>query len=145
MPPPPRSDSGRRASAAACLATGLAVALVWQRFNAAPPQRGWLFPADFVNYYLPRGEQVAQRLLAGELPLWNPRLCTGIPELATLQSAVLSPQTWLFAPLPTDAGVPLRVFLECALGGIFAALFVRRLGLDACAAALGGLLYAATV
>ena len=52
--------------------------------------------------------------------------------------------TWLFAPLPTELGVPLRVFLECALGGIFAALFVRRLGLDGFAAALGGLLYAVT-
>jgi hypothetical protein len=147
MPLPPNNISSigpRPATLIACAAAAGALALAWFRFNAAPPRRGYLFPADFVNYYLPRGEGVAQRLLAGELPLWNPRLCTGVPELATLQSAALSPLTWLFAPLPPEHGVPLRLFLECALGAVFAALFVRRLGLDAFAAALGGMLYALT-
>jgi hypothetical protein len=144
MPLPRNSIGARRATFLACAASAGALALTWFRFNAAPPRRGYLFPADFVNYYLPRGEQVAQRLLAGELPLWNPRLCAGVPELATLQSAALSPFTWLFAPLQPELGVPLRAFLGCALGGIFAALFVRRLGLDAFAAALGGALYAVT-
>lgn len=124
--------------------TGLAAVLFWRRFNAAPPGRGLLYPTDLLHYFYPRGEAVARRLLAGELPLWNPRLCAGIPELATAQSAVLSPQTWIFAPLPPELGLPLRIFVECLLGGAFAVLFLRRLGLDALAATLGGALYLST-
>lgn len=124
--------------------TAIAGALFWRRFNAAPPAQGELFPADLVNYYYPRGVAVAQRLLAGELPLWNPDLCAGIPELATLQSAVLSPQTWLFALLPPALALPLRMLCECLLGGAFAVLFLRRQGLDLFAAALGGALFLST-
>lgn len=123
---------------------GVSGLLFWQRFNAAPPRRGSLFPVDLLHYYYPRGEAVAQRLLRGELPLWNPRLCGGIPELATAQTAVLSPQTWLFAPLPAELGLPLRVLVECLAGGAFAVLFVRRLGLGALPAALGGALFLST-
>ena len=79
MPLPPNSDGRRRATLAACLAVACASILHWRRFHAAPPQRGLLFPSDFFNYYLPRGDGVAQRLARGELPLWNPRLCGGIP------------------------------------------------------------------
>jgi hypothetical protein len=133
-----------RATLGALALVAVAAVLFWERFDAAPPARGLLFPADLLNYYYPRGDAVARRLAAGELPLWNPSLCGGIPELATAQTAVLSPQTWLASRLPGGLALPLRIFAESLLGGAFMALFLRGLGLGALAAAAGGALYEAT-
>jgi hypothetical protein len=141
---PPNNGAPPRAPLAASGLIGIAAALFWWRFHAEPPSRGSIYPADLLHYYYPRGEAVAQRLLSGELPLWNPRLCGGIPELATAQTAVLSPQTWLFAALPMEQAIPLRVFLECWLGGAFASLWLSRLGLGALPSALGGALFLST-
>jgi hypothetical protein len=140
---PPSEPSPRLATIAALGLTALSGALFWWRFQAAPPGRGPLYPLDLLHYYYPRGAGVARRLAAGELPLWNPLLCGGIPELATAQTAVLSPQTWLFALLPPETALALRDFTECLLGGAFMALWLRRLGLDALASALGGSLFLA--
>jgi hypothetical protein len=52
--------------------------------------------------------------------------------------------TWGLAPLPAEWALPARILVECALGCVLAVLWLRRLGLDVCAAALGGALFAAT-
>lgn len=120
----------------------LAVGLLWLRFNVAPGRTGVPFPLDFLSYFVPMTDWVARRLRAGELPLWNPHACSGMPLLATLQAGVFYPGTWLAIWLPTARALPLEMLLECGLAAHLAALLFRAWGhgLPACGA--GGLLFA---
>jgi hypothetical protein len=130
-------------AAAAC--SGFLIAslgLLWLRFNVAPGRTGAPFPADFLLYFVPMTDWVAQRLRAGELPLWNPHACSGMPLLATLQPAVFHPATWLTLWLPTARALPLALALETALAAHFAALLFRAWGCGWLACAAGGLLFA---
>jgi len=121
-----------------------ALAALFLRFHAAPPRAGLQFPYDLLYYYVPMAELAAERLARGELPLWNPRACSGIPLLATLQVGVLYPGNWLAFALGPVRGIPALMFLELALGCGFAALFFRSLGAHRAAATAGGILFAAT-
>jgi hypothetical protein len=80
----------------------LAVGLLWLRFNVAPGRTGVPFPLDFLTYFVPMTDWVARRLRAGELPLWNPHACSGMPLLATLQVGVFYPGSWPAIWLPTE-------------------------------------------
>jgi hypothetical protein len=96
---------------------------------------------DLMNYYFGTLESVAERLGAGELPLWNPHACSGVPLLATAQAAAFYPGTWLAVLLPVERALPLLLFVECALAGWFCALWLQTLGRSRPAAALGGVLF----
>jgi hypothetical protein len=130
-----------RSAAAALGALAGAVAALWLRFNAAPGGIGEVFPYDLLHYYLPMTELAAERLASGELPLWNSHSCSGIPLLATLQVGVFYPPTWLALALPAEDALQIRVLLETALAGAFAAGLFRRWGGSWSAGSLGGLLY----
>jgi hypothetical protein len=119
-----------------------AVVALWMRFNASPPGGGLLFPSDLLYYYYPLTEQAAERLAAGELPLWNPYACSGIPLLATLQVNPFYPGRWLALLLPAHQALPVLLFIECVLGAWFSALFFRAWGMATVAAAAGGALFA---
>lgn len=120
----------------------LAVALLWQRFNVAPGRTGVPFPLDFLSYFVPMTDWVALRLRAGELPLWNPHACSGMPLLATLQTGVFHPSTWLAIWLPTAKALPLAMWLETVLAAQLAALLFRAWGHGHAACLAGGLLFA---
>jgi len=75
-------------------------------------------------------KRAAERLAAGELPLWNPEACSGIPFLGTLQTAVFYPGTWLALLVPAERALP-------ALGLLF-----RAWGCGWSGASAGGLLFA---
>jgi hypothetical protein len=102
---------------------------------------GHQYPGDLINYYYPMNEHVTSRLADGELPLWNPLACGGIPLLATLQSRIFYPGTWLSLWLPVDQALSLVMFLECLIGGWFSFLFFRTLLVSDLAASLGGVLF----
>jgi len=114
---------------------------LWFRFNASPPGFGLEFPSDFVFYFYPLTARVADRLAAGELPLWNPNGCAGIPLLATLQVAALYPGTWLTLLLPADRALALLMFVETLLGALFAYAFFRARASSRAAAVAGGFLF----
>ena len=125
-------------AAASLIASAVAL---WFRFNAAPPGFGLEFPSDFVFYFYPLTERVADRLAAGELPLWNPYGCAGIPLLATLQVAAFYPGTWLTLLLPADRALVVLMFLETLLGAGFAYAFFRARASSRAAAVAGGFLF----
>jgi hypothetical protein len=135
--PLPVLSVARFASPVAILA---AVVVLWMRFNASPPKRG-LYPLDLINYFYPLGQEVAHRLSSGELPLWNPYICGGVPLLASPQVAVFYPGTWLSLLLPTHLAIPARMFAECVLGGCFIALLLRTWELGAFAATCGATIF----
>lgn len=115
----------------AVVAAGLA--LSWSR--------GWRIRAflpfwrDFDSYFLPKYEYAAERIAAGDLPLWNPLEFGGIPFLATLQPAVLYPPLRaLFLVFEGEQALYGFVLLHLLIGALGTLLFVRSLGAGALAA-----------
>ena len=132
MSGPPPTQHGRGARALAAAAVGVATTALWLRFNAPPPlgaeRIGLVWHGDLLNYFVPMARQLAQRLSQGELPLWNPDACSGIPLLATLQVGALYPGSWLALVLhPIDA-FAWRALIETALGAWGFAWFARAIG-----------------
>jgi hypothetical protein len=78
---------------------------------------------DYVQYWRPTFQFLADTVRAGVLPLWNPYVGLGRPFLADMQNAVFYPPVYLVC-LGQEAGVFLLVWLHCVLG-IFG---MRRLG-----------------
>lgn len=115
-------------------------AVLWARFDA-PPGGGSTFPYDLVFYFVPMLERVSARLAAGELPLWDPAACSGIPLFATLQVATLYPTTWLGIVLAPERAIPAALVAHLAGGALGAALFFRHAGAHLPAAAMGSLVY----
>jgi hypothetical protein len=119
--------------AAAC------VGVLWTRFNAPPPDHGRLYPHDLIYSYYPKLDLVGARLASGELPLWNPHGCAGVPLLAGIQHAVLYPPTLLAAFVPAADAIAYLSLFHLLLAGTGAALLFRYWGAGALpAGALGG-------
>ena len=114
---------------------------LWWRFNAPPGRTGVRFPKDFIYYYLPQTERVMARLRDGEFPLWDPSTCSGSPLFAALQGAALYPPTWLVAWSSPAFALPIRMYIESSLAGLFALALFRAWGLSASASAAGGILF----
>ncbi|MDW8069970.1 MAG: YfhO family protein [Anaerolineae bacterium] len=93
---------------------------------------------------------MTQRLLQGQLPLWNPYLFMGVPLLANMQAAVLYPLHWPLLGLPVPKQVAASIVLHVVLAALGTLLYARgRLHLSwtasvaaAVAFALGGFLTA---
>lgn len=81
-----------RADAAAILLLTLLWAFYfWRVLTPAPVNQVSLPEGDFSGQFLAFGAYQARRLLAGEIPLWNPYNNAGHPFLADTQSAVFYP------------------------------------------------------
>src|SRR5262245_30698889 len=59
---------------------------------------------DYVNDWLPKQDYLRERLLRGELPLWNPYVGLGRPFLAAIDTGSLYPPNLLSVLLGTSAG-----------------------------------------
>jgi hypothetical protein len=98
---------------------------------------------DALVYFYPQRVFLAQSLLAGRIPLWDPDLFLGAPFLANPQTAVLYPPSWLFLFGPVQAVYTAQLVLHAFLAAFFTYLLARHaFGLMPLAAALGGLTYA---
>lgn len=130
----------------ALLLVTLGVSVLFFRFNAAPGEmsqdaRRMSLLGDLITYYVPMAELAAGRVASGELPLWNPHVCSGIPLLATLQVGVFYPGNWLALVLPAQVAISWLMVIECLLAGWLAAWMFRAMGHDELACAAGGVLY----
>jgi hypothetical protein len=103
----------------------------WEPYRSFAGQQGVLVPphnallGDLVLQNLAWKRMVVQSLQAGELPLWNPYLFTGIPFLAAGQHSALYPFSVLFYVLPLTRAYGLFMVLQLWLAGAFMYLFVR--------------------
>lgn len=90
------------------LAVLLLVALCWLFFwrmlTAAPADRQSLVEGDFSGQFVAFAAYQAERLGAGEIPLWNPYNLGGHPFLADTQSAVFYPPRLISVALVNVAG-----------------------------------------
>ncbi len=123
-----------------------------------------LVPADGITQFEPwralSGESVSNRLLAdqflelipqeqffhdrivrGELPLWNPHLACGVPHVASMASASFFPIRLLLAPLDPFAARGLMALIKLFLTGLFTYLYVRRLGVSRSGATLSAMAF----
>jgi hypothetical protein len=105
----------RRSVASGTLAAvALLPALLW--LSPALLQRRGPTLRDQGDFFYPLKLHTADRLAAGEIPLWNPLSGLGEPWLANGQSGVFYPPTWLFLlPFPGLAA-GLFLLLHFALG-----------------------------
>lgn len=78
----------------------------------------------------------------GELPLWTPYAFCGHPIYTTGQTATFYPLNALFWVIPIPQAYIVYTWLHLLLGGIFAYLFFRRVGVGGFGASVGGLMFA---
>jgi hypothetical protein len=102
-----------------------------------------LFYRDTGRLYYPVKKYIADRLLAGELPLWDPWTESGTSLLGQMSPAIFHPWTLLYV-LPFDLAFKLNHLLPLLLAGVGTYLLARRLGASQAAATAGGLIFGAS-
>jgi hypothetical protein len=131
-PPPPRGDDTEpqgglaRAVDSAVFwlaAVGLTLTVWWPLWRGAGLQGG-----DLYTYYFPFKAWYAERLQAGELPLWNPRVGHGFPAVGESQTGVFYPFHLLaYRLLPLNTAYHASFLLHYVLAFGFACEYLRRL------------------
>ena len=82
----------------------------------------------------------AERLSAGDFPLWAPRLLGGVPTLESISAADgVYPTSLLYFLMDTYRAVGWRMVLHVLAAGFFMYGWTRSLGLSRAAATVGGL------
>ncbi len=100
---------------------------------------------DLASFFYPIHVFASERLQAGELPLWNPHLFSGMPFAADIQSGLFYPLNWIFWLLGrpiTYEKVEMLALVHYWLAACFTYAFVRSLGLGRWPGVLAGTLYA---
>ncbi len=109
----------------------------WQETNCPS---NWLL-ADQYNVFVTQHEFVHQQFWLGHFPMWNPYIDCGVPNLASVQGALLFPLNLLVLPLGPFYGGGLAAFLKLFLAGWFTMLYLRGLGASNRGAFLSGLVF----
>lgn len=107
------------------------------------PLAGRLFYLrDISQNHHPMRQLITERLLSGELPLWDPYHGAGTPLLANPNNLVLHPISALFALFPLDLAFTLSIVLQYVLLAWGGYLLARALPVGRPAAALAAVLLA---
>jgi hypothetical protein len=101
-----------------------------------------LYYRDIGRLYYPIKKYLAERLLRGELPLWDPWTESGTSILGQTTPGLFHPFTLLYLALPFDAAFKLNHLLTLLLAGVSAFLLARKLGASHWAAFAAGAVYA---
>ena len=86
-------------------------------------------------------QHIREALAQGEIPLWNPKILTGLPFLAAGQASTFYPLNVLFYVLPLEWAFGWFTALQVALAGINMYIFGRVLGLRRIPALYSGVVY----
>jgi hypothetical protein len=111
----------------------VAAAYLWEVLSLS----GIPVARDMQMFFIPQKHILWASLTEGRVPLWTPFIGTGAPFLANLQSGVFYPPHWVYAVLPFYAAFNLLVVFHFMLGGVFAFLLCRCLGMRPAAAYMG--------
>jgi hypothetical protein len=109
----------------------------WQETGGAS---NWLLEDQYC-VFVPGHAFVHQQFLRGCFPLWNPGIACGVPNLASLQGALLFPINLLLLPLDPFYAAGPAAFLKLLLAGWFTMLYLRLLGASNSGAFLSGLVF----
>ena len=103
-------------------------------------------PSNYVLYdqfvtFVPEHEFQHREFMHGRFPLWNPDLACGVPNVASMQNALLFPVNLLLLPLDPFYAGGIAAFLKLFLAGWFTMLYLRLLGASDAAAFLAGVIF----
>ena len=84
---------------------------------------------------------IRRTLAEGQLPLWNPKIFTGLPFLAAGQASTFYPLSIIFYVLPLELAYGWFTALQIALAGVNTYLLARVLRLRPLPALLGGVVF----
>ncbi len=112
----------------------------WKGYPNGPPNKPLGF--DNLRIFYPLRNLVASEIKHGRLPLWNPYNFSGNTLLATYQSAVFHPLSFLFLLLPIIDAWSIIVLLTPFFAASFMFLFLRSLSLSKKAALFGSIAFA---
>jgi hypothetical protein len=96
---------------------------------------------DFSLYFVPMKALLVELWRAGELPLWDPHVRSGLPFLANPQTGVFYPLTLVLVLLGVDPGLTLFILLHFALAGGGFYLFLRAASFSKPSSACGALAF----
>lgn len=103
---------------------------------------GGLIGGDTYTYFFPQKQFFAERMHAGEFPLWNNRSGFGYPLIAESQTGAFYPPHLLIYPLlEVNDGYNAVQILHYVLAFVFTWLLARELGLNPFGAILTSLIY----
>jgi len=118
-------------------AVGLSLLFWWPLWTG-----GGLIGGDVYTYFLPQKTFYAERLHAGELPLWNNQAGHGYPLVAESQTAPFYPPNLiLYRLLDVNTAYSLSFVLHYVAAFLFVVLYARRLDLSPVAALLAAVVY----
>ena len=117
--------------------------LPWQgdRTAAGEPSPSNDLMGDSLIFTLPGRIWNHESFSHGRLPLWNPHIFAGYPHLALIQNNALYPLSAAFDAIDPFSGLALSALLHFALAGGLMYRFLRGLGLEPGAAAIGGVAF----
>ncbi len=131
--------------AAVLVLTLLWVLFFWRALTPNPVNQVSYPEGDFSGQFVAFAAYQARRLLAGEIPLWNPYNYAGHPFLADTQSAVFYPPRLVtiavsrFTGGLSYAALQAEALAHYWLGGLFMYLFARTVTRSAFAGLVGAL------
>jgi hypothetical protein len=103
---------------------------------------GGLIGGDVYTYYFPQKTFYAERLKAGEFPLWNSLWGHGYPLIAESQTGAFSPFNLVaYRLLDVNTAYNAVQLLHYVLAFVFTWMYARSIGLSTVAAAVAGLVY----
>ena len=103
---------------------------------------GGFVGGDIYSYFLPQKQFLAERLQAGEIPLWHNRTGFGYPLVAESQTGVFYPvHLALYSYLEVNTAYNVSHILHYVLAYVFMALFARRLQFGFWASLLAATVY----
>lgn len=97
--------------------------------------------SDQYLVFFPQHEFTYREFLQGRFPLWNPNLACGMPNVASMDGALLFPINLLLLPVAPFYASGIAAFLKLFLAGLFTMLYMRLLGASNSGAFLSGLAF----
>ncbi|MBI5209642.1 MAG: hypothetical protein HY927_06705 [Elusimicrobia bacterium] len=96
---------------------------------------------DMALELVPWREFGFKELRAGNLPLWNPHIFSGIPFLAGFESGLLYPPNWLHLALSVGSAINVLIALHLFAAGLFTYCWCRQAGWGRPAGTLAGAMF----
>jgi hypothetical protein len=96
---------------------------------------------DQVRFFYPLRTFINSEISHGRIPLWNPHVFSGYPQLANLQSAIFYPLNLVYLIFPQIVAWSLLVVIQPVLGTLFTYLYLRSLTIKYFPALFGGLVF----
>ncbi|UCD58237.1 MAG: hypothetical protein JSV16_03750, partial [Candidatus Hydrogenedentota bacterium] len=124
------------------IAPALLVVLVVAFFHNALIGGEQFYAGDTYRFFYPLKKMAAEFVRAGEAPVWNPLVHSGMPLHSALQSAVFYPFSLLFYCLPFDFAFKWYIALHVLLAALATYFLMRRWRLEHVPAAVTGVTYA---